>query len=260
VRSPSIDVESAAGHTPRHRAPGRRRWPTGTRGRRHWTALALVPLLAVAAGVVFWRAGGTDRNAAEQAPPAGIAEAPAGVPPCTYEQSEGEGSAELPPGRPQKAGLVQVTVHTTHGELKLELDADRAPCTVNSFVALAADQYFDSTPCHRLTTAAIFVLQCGDPTATGTGGPGSRFPDENLPVGSLPAYPRGTLAMANAGPGTNGSQFFLVYKDSDIDPNYPVFGKVTAGLDILDKIAASGAPNNDGPPNLEIIIDAVEVS
>jgi len=220
-----------------------------------------VPLLVAAAGVAFWRADDPGRKTAEQAPPVTVpAEGPAGAGLCRYEKSEGEGSAELPPGRPMRSGLVKVIMHTTHGEVTLELDADRAPCTVNSFVALAGDRYFDSTPCHRLTTAAIFVLQCGDPTATGTGGPGYRFSDENLPVGNQPAYPRGTLAMANAGPDTNGSQFFLVYKDSDIDPNYPVFGKVTAGLDILDKIAASGAPDNDGPPNLEIIVDAVEVS
>jgi peptidyl-prolyl cis-trans isomerase B (cyclophilin B) len=128
---------------------------------------------------------------------------------------------------------------------------------VQSFLTLAAAGYFADSACHRITTALIFVVQCGDPTATGSGGPGYRFDDENLPAAT--GYARGTLAMANAGPNTNGAQFFLVYRDSPINPNYPVFGRVTGGLSILDAVAAGGAPNNDGPPNLELIIETVEV-
>ena len=106
----------------------------------------------------------------------------------------------------------------------------------------------------------IFVLQCGDPTATGSGDPGYSFDDENLPAPGGTPYPRGTLAMANAGPDTNGSQFFVVYKDSPIDPNYPVFGKITGGLEIIDQVAAGGAPGNDGQPNQSLVIQAVQVS
>jgi len=131
---------------------------------------------------------------------------------------------------------------------------------VNAFVSLAATGFFADSACHRLTTAAIFVLQCGDPTATGAGGPGYRFDDENLPVGVEPAYPRGTLAMANAGPDTNGSQFFMVYRDSAIDPNFPVFGRVVSGLDLIDTVAAGGAPNGDGTPNVELNLEKVELS
>ena len=117
-----------------------------------------------------------------------------------------------------------------------KLDNGKAPCTVNSFASLAQQGYFDNTPCHRLTTAPeLGVLQCGDPSGTGTGGPGYRFPNEyptnqyrlTDPALQVPVlYPRGTLAMANAGPGTNGSQFFLVYRDSMLPPTYTVFGTI----------------------------------
>jgi peptidyl-prolyl cis-trans isomerase B (cyclophilin B) len=106
----------------------------------------------------------------------------------------------------------------------------------------------------------IFVLQCGDPTALGSGDPGYSFDDENLPAPGGTPYPRGTLAMANAGPDTNGSQFFIVHKDSPIDPNYPVFGKVTGGLEIIDRVAAGGAPGNDGQPNESLVIQAVQIN
>jgi peptidyl-prolyl cis-trans isomerase B (cyclophilin B) len=145
--------------------------------------------------------------------------------------------------------------------LALDLDADHAPCAVNSFVSLANAGYFTETPCHRLTTEGIFLLQCGDPTGTGSGGPGYRFRDENLPVGHQPTYPRGTLAMANSGPDSNGSQFFLVYRDTPLDPTYTVFGKVTQGLEVLDGIAAAGADSTngagDGPPNVEVTVQSV---
>jgi peptidyl-prolyl cis-trans isomerase B (cyclophilin B) len=164
----------------------------------------------------------------------------------------------VPRARPTRGGSVAVSIGTNRGAITMELDAGRAPCTVQSFLDLASGGYFTDSACHRVTTALIFVVQCGDPTATGSGGPGYRFDDENLPTAG--GYPRGTIAMANSGPNTNGSQFFLVYRDSPIDPNYPVFGRVTGGLEILDAVAAGGAPNNDGQPNLELIIESVTVS
>ena len=114
---------------------------------------------------------------------------------------------------------------------------DKAPYTTFSFEYLARKKYFDATKCHRLTTSGIYVLQCGDPTGTGSGGPGYQFQDENL-TGAT--YPAGTIAMANAGPGTNGSQFFIVYKDTQLPPSYTPWGKVTAGLDIVQGIAKAG--------------------
>ncbi|MFJ8045870.1 peptidylprolyl isomerase [Kitasatospora sp. NPDC096147] len=148
------------------------------------------------------------------------------------------------------------TLKTSCGDVTVALDAAKAPKTVNSFAFLSNEQFFDHVTCHRLTTDGIFVLQCGDPTGTGSGGPGYKFEDENL-TGAT--YPAGTLAMANSGPNTNGSQFFLVYKDTQLGPNYTPFGKITGGLDVLTNIAAGGAQGGlpDGPPNANVVLNSV---
>ncbi|MFF0296392.1 peptidylprolyl isomerase [Kitasatospora sp. NPDC004615] len=148
------------------------------------------------------------------------------------------------------------TLDTSAGKVTLSLDAKKAPHTVNSFVFLAGQQYFDGSTCHRLTTDGIFVLQCGDPTGTGRGGPGYQFQDENL-TGAT--YPAGTVAMANAGANTNGSQFFLVYKDTQLPPQYTPFGKITGGLDVLQKVAEAGVKGGktDGPPATPVDLKAV---
>ncbi len=115
---------------------------------------------------------------------------------------------------------------------------------------LAKGGYFNKTLCHRLTTEGIFVLQCGDPTATGSGGPTFRYRDENLPLASENNYPEGSVAMANSGPNTNGSQFFLVYKDTTLGPNYTLWGKIVSGLEIVKYIAQGGVKDGgvDGAP------------
>ena len=160
---------------------------------------------------------------------------------------------------------------TNQGNIGLMLDNAKAPCTVNSFASLAQQGFFDDTPCHRLTTSpALAVLQCGDPTGERHRRPGlpvrQRVPDRPVPPGrsrrcsSRCIYPRGTLAMANAGPDTNGSQFFLVYKDSQLPPNYTVFGTIDeTGLATLDKIAAGGVAGGgqDGKPATDVQIKSV---
>jgi peptidyl-prolyl cis-trans isomerase B (cyclophilin B) len=184
---------------------------------------------------------------------------------CGYEPTSGaaggQRSIPTPSPRPKLVAHPHAVLTTNFGVIEADLAAGAAPCTVNSFLTLARSGFFGGTQCHRLTSAGLYVLQCGDPSGTGQGGPGYQFDDENLPTKSRPAYPRGTLAMANAGPGTNGSQFFLVYKDSEIDPNYSVFGKITKGLDVLDKIAAAGTDDSngagDGHPKLEVTITRV---
>ncbi|WP_035795834.1 peptidylprolyl isomerase [Kitasatospora mediocidica] len=153
------------------------------------------------------------------------------------------------------------TLDTSCGTVTLQLDPSTAPHTVNSFVFLSGENYFDHVKCHRLTTQGIYVLQCGDPTGSGSGGPGYQFADENLTDKAVTGgtYPAGTVAMANAGPGTNGSQFFLVYKDSQLPPSYTPFGKITGGLDVLNNIAAGGVQGGggDGAPNASVVLNKV---
>ena len=171
---------------------------------------------------------------------------------------------------PTDPATVSVSMSTDQGNLGLILNNAEAPCTVNSFASLAQKGFFDDTVCHRLTTApGLGVLQCGDPSATGSGGPGysfaNEYPTNQYPKGD-PAlkkavlYPRGSLAMANAGPDTNGSQFFLVYKDSQLPPNYTVFGTIdSTGLATLDKIAEAGVAGGgqDGKPATEVKIKSI---
>ncbi|WP_033215489.1 peptidylprolyl isomerase [Kitasatospora phosalacinea] len=153
------------------------------------------------------------------------------------------------------------TLRTSQGAITFRALTDKAPCTTYSFRFLAERDYFDRTHCHRLTTQRLYVLQCGDPTGTGSGGPGYSFPDENLEGAT---YPAGTVAMANAGPNTNGSQFFIVWKDTKLSPAYTPFGRVTSGLDVLEKIAAGGEDDQNGPgdgfPTLPVDIRDVKLS
>ncbi|MEU1627578.1 peptidylprolyl isomerase [Streptomyces sp. NPDC020096] len=153
------------------------------------------------------------------------------------------------------------TLRTNQGRITFRALTDKAPCTTFSFRFLAQHAYFDRTHCHRLTTQKIYVLQCGDPTGTGSGGPGYSFRDENL---SGATYPAGTVAMANSGPNTNGSQFFVVWKDTKLSPAYTPFGQVTSGMDVLRKIAAAGEDDQNGPgdgfPTLPVDIDHVRIA
>ena len=165
-------------------------------------------------------------------------------------------TVRLPPATASASGTVTVTLHTSQGDIPITMPRSTAPCTIASFESLATGGFYDNTPCHRLTAAdGLKVLQCGDPTGSGTGGPGYTIPDEN-PTGLQPStaapnadvYPRGTVAMANTGqPHSGGSQFFLVYADSALPPNYAIFGRMSAsGLAALDKVAAGGIQNDDG--------------
>ena len=165
---------------------------------------------------------------------------------CEY-PSDGEPARPVDP--PAEAnvsdqGTVGVTLHMTAGDVNLTLDRAKAPCTVNSFVSLAEQGYFDDTECHRLVDYGIFILQCGDPTASGTGGPGYTIPDE---LESSTTYPAGTVAMAKRQPpDTGGSQFFLVWADTPLPPEYTVFGTMDqAGLDVVGGIAAQGVDAAD---------------
>jgi len=154
-----------------------------------------------------------------------------------------------------------VTIKTNCGNIVFTAFGYKAPTTISVFSYLAKIGYFDKTPCHRIVTNGLYVLQCGDPTGMGTGNPGFQFKDENLPTYVANDYPTGTIAMANAGPGTNGSQFFIVYADTTLPSAYTIFGKVTSGLNIVSYIASRGTLNNssDGVPKQSIWIESVSV-
>jgi peptidyl-prolyl cis-trans isomerase B (cyclophilin B) len=187
-----------------------------------------------------------------------------GDPGCEYVETEAPATREvtLPPTEGVETEQVyDVTIATNRGDIVFEMDSSQAPCTANNLRSLAHFQYFDDTPCHRLTTEGISVLQCGSPDGSGNGGPGYSFADENLEGAT---YERGTVAMANSGPATNGSQFFLVYEDSALPPHYTPFGTITSGLDVLEEIAEAGSDESngvgDGKPNLPVQITTLRAT
>ena len=188
-------------------------------------------------------------------------------------------------GTPPTKGLTMtgqqtMTITTNQGTIDANIEVTQAPCTAASFTYLASKKFFDNTNCHRLTTAGLFVLQCGDPSGTGSGGPTYTIPDENIPltddVGAASAapsaptsiiYKAGTVAMANTGQaGSGSSQFFLVYKDSTLPANYPEIGTISAdGLAVINKIAAGGVASggssaSDGPPKITTTIQSFTMS
>lgn len=181
---------------------------------------------------------------------------------CSYHTSgTAARNVGLPPAKPDYKAAYQATIHTNRGDVVIDLLNSKATCTVGSFVYLAAKKYFNNTPCHRLTTTSpLYVLQCGDPTGTGSGGPGYEFNNENL-AGAK--YTAGTIAMANSGPNTNGSQFFIVYKNSTLAPSYTPFGEVVKGLGIIQNVAKAGSDNangaGDGHPKEKVVIDSVTI-
>ncbi|MCQ4118642.1 peptidylprolyl isomerase [Rhodococcus tibetensis] len=250
-------------------------------------------VLVVAAGaVVFALTSGDDDtseasaaesvSASPQSPgvmPAGRAEPLPEKVSCTYTPDNQPPARQVNPPRTEDIDTtvtdVSVSVETTQGNIGLTLDNADSPCTVNNFLSLASQNYFDNTPCHRLVTSeGLKVLQCGDPTGSGTGGPGYGFANE-FPTDQYPAddsslqvpvtYPRGTIAMANSGqPGSNGSQFFLVYADSQLPPQYTAFGTIDeTGIATIEKVAAAGDDASmqagGGKPNLPIDIKSVRM-
>ena len=186
---------------------------------------------------------------------------------CGYTELPQEGRPKqikdvgLPPTQQDNKGSQTMTIDTNLGPITAKINRDQVPCTAGSFTHLASKGFFDNTKCHRLVTEGIKVLQCGDPTATGSGGPGYRFADENLDGAS---YKRGVLAMANSGPGTNGSQFFIVYGDeTDSLPDaYTPFGTITKGMDVVDKVAKDGVEGggSDGQPKTTVDIKDVTIT
>jgi peptidyl-prolyl cis-trans isomerase B (cyclophilin B) len=211
----------------------------------------------------------TNTSSSSSSSPAssGSATTTAGTVSCDWQTGSQAAKKVNPPSTTASTkGSVPVTVHTTQGDMTFTLNRSEAPCTVASFVSLVNQKYYDDTPCHRLVTSGIYVLQCGDPTGSGTGGPGYTIPDEA--TGSE-QYPAGTIAMARSSQAhSGGSQFFIVYKDSPSlmqnlgNLQYTIFGTVSNGLSVVDKVAAAGTSNGstDGAPKLPIKLTTLTTS
>jgi peptidyl-prolyl cis-trans isomerase B (cyclophilin B) len=172
-----------------------------------------------------------------------------------------------PPAGEPRSGVETLSIMTNRGAIEAKMDTAKVPCTAASLSYLASKKFYDNTKCHRLTTEGIKVLQCGDPTGTGAGGPTYQYAEENLPVDQRPTYPAGTIAMAKTqAPSSTASQFFIVYEDTDLPAQYTVVGTVTKGLDVVQKVAkagavdASGKPTGDGAPKDEVVIETLTVS
>jgi len=249
------------------------------------TAIVVVAVLAISGigYVIISSQGSSDATTAAEAPVTDRPTDTAATDAAATEEASGEQSntdepieepsvLDCGPALPTRADDISfdapgdvapassVTLTTTCGDIVIALD-ERAPETVRSTTFLAEQGFYDATACHRLTTDGIYVLQCGDPAGNGTGGPGYVLPDENLPAAGEANYPAGTVAMANAGPGTAGSQFFLVYQDTTLPPDYTILGTVTQGLDIVQEIASVGTEDGgtDGRPRQPVVIEKVTV-
>lgn len=184
---------------------------------------------------------------------------------CDYTEDPMGASKEVdqPEKTAQYTGKIPATINTSVGPLAITLDADKAPCTVNSFLSLASQDYYDGTSCHRLGNNPGFaLLQCGDPTGQGTGGPGYTIPDEFKDTDTFPA---GTLAMANTGqPNSGGSQFFMVFGDTQLSPAYTVFGTLDeAAIKTLEKVGEAGVaeagPDGTGAPKTPVEFETITV-
>ncbi|MCG7261044.1 peptidylprolyl isomerase [Corynebacterium aurimucosum] len=190
---------------------------------------------------------------------------------CEYNET-GDASRDVPTPQgkniPAK-GEVTVNFATKQGDIEMTLDRSLAPCTVNAITDMISAKYYDDTVCHRMTEGTLSVLQCGDPTGKGSGGPGFQFANEyptdeadDASMSQPALYPKGSIAMANAGEDTNGSQFFINYKDSQLPPAYTYFGDLTEkGQKTIDAIAAKGVKDgqSDGAPAEEVRITKATV-
>ncbi|WP_422739559.1 peptidylprolyl isomerase [Micromonospora sp. WMMD729] len=248
------------------------------RKRRQTQAIvgAAAALVLVVAGTV-WLAmalGGDDDKGNNAASAPGASE-------CVYnampadQRSPQIKDVGVPSNQQSATGVQTMTIDTNLGPITAKIDRSQVPCTAGAFSLLAEKKFFDNTKCHRLVTEGIKVLQCGDPSATGkgwrdtdgTGGPSFRLPEENLPTDKRPPYPEGVIAMANSGqPGSTGSQFFIVYGDSPLDPAYTVLGTITGGMDIVKDVAKAGDDGafaqqaGGGHPKKEVVIKTLTMS
>jgi peptidyl-prolyl cis-trans isomerase B (cyclophilin B) len=263
------------------------------RRRKRGAIIGAVAATVVVLGLVIWlvaTSGDKKPSPAASASASPSASGSAAAAGCVWHPDPNPSASPAPPpnanlkdvgtppinGEP-RTGTRDMTINTNLGAIVVQLDLAKAPCTAASFSYLAGKHFFDGSSCHRLVNKTgsdpqtqqptdFHVLQCGDPTGTGQGGPKYKFDNEYVPTDLRPAYPAGVVAMANSGqPGTNGSQFFIVFGDTLLDPNYTIFGKVTGGLDIAQKVGAAGddgafEPNpGGGHPKTKLTFTTVTV-
>lgn len=254
-----------------------RRESARRRARTRNVSIAAALVVIVGGGAGAWAAGGFDSD--KKSDTASDAAAPTAPPSKAPDPCEKPAAGKVqnlsykkePALSIDKSATYTMTLDTTCGKIPVSMDAAKAPHTVNSFDFLSKKGFFDHTKCHRLTTSGIYVLQCGDPKGDGTGGPGYTLPDEDLKDKALKGnvYPAGTVAMANQynpqtkqGKNSGGSQFFLVYQDSQLPPYYTPFGKISGdGMKVLTKIAKAGESTGqgDGAPNATVVINKATV-
>lgn len=219
-------------------------------------------VVVVAGGVWLWTSRSSSSTAASDSSTTAPTSSTAPSTPCSYPASGTAAKEVSPPSNlsPLNTGTVDATLVLNGKDVPMTLNRATAPCGVNAFLSLASQGFYNDTNCHRLTKSdQLNILQCGDPTGQGNGGPGYSFASET--TGSE-TYPVGTVALANAGPSTTGSQFFIVYGTTTIDPSYTILGTVTGdGMSVIQDIASQGVQNNrqDGAPVAAATINSVNV-
>lgn len=233
--------------------------------RQRMVIIGVVAAVLVISGAVWLfvsRDSGSDTASDTAATDTAASEEAAPETPCTYPPYGTAAKEVTPPTNlePLNSGTVESTIVLNGQDVPVSLNRELSPCGVNSFLSLASQGFYDNSECHRLTVSEqMNILQCGDPTGAGNGGPGYTFPTE---AAEDATYPVGTVALANAGPNTNGSQFFIVYGEAKLLPAYTILGTVTGeGMKIVDEIAAQGVQNGaqDGPPAAVTTIARVTV-
>jgi peptidyl-prolyl cis-trans isomerase B (cyclophilin B) len=249
---------------------------TAKKRRQRQTIIGSALAVVVIAGAAVWIVAALNKD--DDGKKSSAAAPPPGTVACQWIPEDGSTGAKVtdvgtPPANVPNTGKDTLTMDTNLGAITATVDLAKAPCTGAAFNFLSSKKFWDGTKCHRLTTANIKVLQCGDPTAKGkgyretdgTGGPSFRYAEENLPTNASPAYPKGTIAMAKtSSPSSTGSQFFIVYADTDLPAEYTVLGTITKGLDIVDGVAKAGTDNangqGDGHPKKEVDIKTLTMA
>lgn len=251
------------------RQEARRAAAQAARRRRLLLILGAAGALLLICGLAFafWPGKSTSTasptpSSTSTAPPAPVP-TPAGVSCTNATPVASTKTYPSPPAQHLQPGAT-LKLATNCGDIVIAMDVAQAPKTTNALAFLASQGFYTNKNCHRLVVSGIYVLQCGSQTLTGQGNPGFVLPDENLPKAGQTDYPAGSVAMANAGPKTGNSQFFLVYKDMSLPPSYTIWGHITSGLNVVQYVAAKGvapgSPNlSDGPPAQPVIIKSATV-